>query len=282
MVPDRQDKTLSPATIAVIAGRGGREADAPLNVPVYFASTYHAGGPVGYGRDGNPLWTAFEDALGALEGGAALAFASGMAAITAVLESLPTGGCVVAPTDAYIGTRAFLTERAARGRFDVRWVDTTDTAAALAACEGAALLWIESPSNPMMRVADLKDLCAGARLRGARTGVDNTFATPLLQKPLDLGADVVVHSVTKYLSGHSDLLMGAVVTRDQKLRADLMQRRELYGAIPGPMETFLALRGLRTLSVRLERAQASAGELALRLRGHPRVARVRYPGLEED
>lgn len=275
-------RALSLETIAVRAGRGPRVPDAALNAPVVFAGTYHAGGPVGYGRDGNPTWSALEETIGALEGGSALAFASGMAAITAVLESFPLGARIVVPQDSYIGTRAYLAERADRGRFETRIVDVTDTAATLAACEGAALLWTESPTNPLIGIADLEALCAGARRAGARIAVDNTFATPLLQRPLDLGADVVVHSVTKYLSGHSDLQLGAAVTRDEAFRGELVHRRELYGGIPGPMEAYLALRGIRTLPVRLERAQASAGELARRLSRHPSVTRVRYPGLPDD
>jgi cystathionine gamma-synthase len=275
-------RALSLETLAVTAGRGPRIADAPLSVPVVFAGTYHAGGPVGYGRDGNPTWSALEETIGALEGGRALAFASGMGAITAVFESLAPGARIVVPRDSYIGTRAFLADRSGRGRFDARLADVTDTAATLAACEGAALLWIETPTNPLIGIADLAALCAGARRAGARIAVDNTFATPLLQRPLELGADVVVHSVTKYLSGHSDLQLGAAVTRDEALLGELFNRRELYGAIPGPMEAYLALRGIRTLPVRLERAQASAGELARRLSRHPAVARVRYPGLPGD
>ena len=277
-----QDRPLSLETIVVTAGRGPRVPDGPLSVPVVFAGPYHAGGPVGYGRDGSPTWTAMEEALGALEGGSALVFASGMAAITAVLEGLPIGSRIVVPSVSYVGTRGFLKDRGGMGRFDVRPVEITDTDAALGACEGAGLLWIESPTNPLMGIADIRALCEGARRLGVLTAVDNTFATPLLQRPLDLDADVVVHSVTKYLSGHSDLVMGAAVTRDEGLLAGLRHRRELYGAIPGPMETFLALRGVRTLAVRLARAQQSAGELARRLRSHPKVARVRYPGLPDD
>jgi cystathionine gamma-synthase len=280
--PPEEGRPLSLETLAVMAGRGPRVPDEPLSAPVVFAGTYHAGGPVGYGRDGNPTWTALEETIGALEGGRALAFASGMGAITAVFESLPPGARIVVPGSSYIGTRAFLAERGGRGRFEARIVDVTDTEATLAACEGAALLWIETPTNPLIGIADLAALCPGARRAGARVAVDNTFATPLRQRPLDLGADIVVHSVTKYLSGHSDLQLGAAVTRDEALLKDLFERRELYGAIPGPMEAFLALRGIRTLPVRLARAEESAGELARRLGRHPAVTRVRYPGLPGD
>jgi cystathionine gamma-synthase len=276
----RTRRPLSPATLAVTAGRPADVPDGPLNPAVVFASTYHAGGPVAYGRDGNPTWDAFEAALGVLEGGEALAFASGMAAVAAVLEMLPVGAAVVVPRDGYTGTRALL-EEAPQGRWTVRAVDITETESVLDACDGAALLWIESPTNPKMDVADLRALAAGAQERGLVVAVDNTYATPLVQRPLRLGADIVVHSVTKFLAGHSDLVMGAVVARDAFVKA-LRLQRSLHGAIPGPMETYLALRGLRTLSVRLERAQANAAELARRLSTHPAVERVRYPGLPGD
>lgn len=269
------------ATVAITAGRPPHQPDGPLSAPVVFASALHAGGTVGYARDGNPTWTAFEDALGALEGGEALAFASGMAAIAAVLDSLPPGAPVVHLDHGYTGTRELLTT-APPGRWELRPVDVADTDATLAACEGAALLWIESPTNPMMDVADIAALAAGARERGALVAVDNTFATPLLQRPLDLGADVSVHSATKLLAGHSDVVVGATVTRDAELSDRLRRHRRLHGAIAGPMETFLALRGMRTLALRLDRAQANALALATRLLEHPDVTRVRFPGLPTD
>jgi len=250
---------------------------------VTFASTFHAGGPVAYSRDGNPTWTAFEDALGALEGGRALAFASGMAASMAVLDEVPIGGVVVAPRHLYYGTRHLLTD-APDGRWTVRLVDIADTAATVAACAGADLLFVESPTNPLLEVADLRTLCARARERGVLSVVDNTFATPLGQRPLEHGADVVVHSVTKFLAGHSDVLLGATVTapRAEELHDRLRRRRSSHGAVPGPMEVFLALRGLRTLALRYDRAEANARVLARRLVDHPVVEHVRYPGLPTD
>ncbi|MGH2735379.1 MAG: trans-sulfuration enzyme family protein, partial [Actinomycetota bacterium] len=243
---------------------------------------FHAGGDVVYGRAGNPTWDAFEAAVGALEGGRALAFSSGMAAISAVLERLPVGSVVVLPNDAYYGTRRFAAEASTDGRLSAREVDVTDTDATLAACDGASLLWLESPTNPLLAIADLPALCAGARALGVPVCVDNTFATPLLQRPLDLGAEVVVHSATKYISGHADVLMGVVVTRDEAMLQEVRALRELYGGIPGPMETYLALRGLRTLGLRLERAQSNAGTIAQRLAQHEKVRRVLYPGLASD
>jgi cystathionine gamma-synthase len=278
---DQLPDDLDPATVAVQAGREPPRPGAPLGPPVVLTSTYHAGGEVGYARDGNPTWTAFETALGALEGGEAVAFASGMAAVTAVLDQVPPGGAVVAPSGAYRGTRNLLAELAAAGRLVVREVEVTDTAATLAACDRAALLWVESPTNPLLGVADLPALIDGGHAAGVPVAVDNTFATPLGQRPLAMGADVVVHSATKYLSGHADLLLGAAVAGPD-MAAALRHRRSLTGAVPGPFETWLALRGLRTLPLRLERAWATAGELARRLATHPAVAAVRYPGLPGD
>jgi cystathionine gamma-synthase len=250
-------------------------------VAVPLASTYHADGALSYGREGNAVWDALEEVLGSLEGGRALAFASGLAAIAAVIETLPVGAVVVAPEDAYLGTRGLLKDLALRDRLGVRLVDIADTTATLAACEHADLLWCETPTNPMMAIADLRALSEGARALGVPVVVDNTFATPLLQRPLELGAEVVVHSVTKFLAGHSDLVMGAVVTGNTDWEEALRRRRSLHGAVPGPLEAFLALRGVRTLAVRLDRAQANAAELARRLAAHPGVSLVRYPGLAE-
>jgi cystathionine gamma-synthase len=272
----------SRTTAAIAAGRPERAPDGPLNPPTVFASTFHAGGPVAYGRDGNPTWTALEDVLGELEGGAALAFASGMAAVAALVDLVPVGGIVVVPRDGYYGTRALLAG-SVPGRFAVREVDIADTDATLTACAGAHLLFVESPTNPLNDVADIRALVAGAHDGGVRVAVDNTYLTPMAQRPLELGADVVVHSVTKLLAGHSDVVLGAAVTPiDSPLLAQLKRRRSHAGAIPGPMEAYLALRGIRTLPLRFERAQANARDLAERLSGHPAVSRVRYPGLPSD
>jgi cystathionine gamma-synthase len=272
----------SPTTEAIVAGRPERAPDAPLNAAPVLASTFHAGGPIGYGRDGNPTWSALEEVIGVLEVGAALTFASGMAAVTALFDLVPVGGAVVVPRDGFYGTRAVLAG-SVPGRFTVREVDIADTEATLAACADAELLFVESPTNPLNEVADIRALTAGARALGVRSAVDNTYLTPLGQRPLALGADAVVHSVTKLLAGHSDLVLGAIVTpTDSPLLAQLRRRRGQTGAIPGPMEAWLALRGVRTLPLRFERAQANAQELAARLAGHPAVSRVRYPGLPTD
>ena len=242
------------------------------------ASTYVAGGDVEYGRYGNPTWTAFEEALGALEGGRCLSFASGLAAVATVLDLVAQGETVVAPRHSYNGSISQLADLESRGRLRAVLVDVTDPQALIAACEDASLVWLESPTNPALEVIDLAPVIEAAHAAGAYVVVDNTFATPLLQQPLALGADIVVHSATKFIAGHSDVLMGALATRDDELYAVLKNRRDLLGAVPGPFETWLALRGLRTLHVRLERAQSNAQELVRRLREHPAIGEVRYPG----
>jgi cystathionine gamma-synthase len=202
--------------------------------------------------------------------------------VDAVLDDLPLGAVVVYPEVAYVNMRANLTERDREGRISTRAVDITDTDTTLAACQGATLLWVESPTNPMLGVADLPALVAGAKRCGVEVAFDNTFATPLLQRPLEHGVDVVVHSATKLIGGHSDLLLGLAVCADRDRAERLRERQHLAGATPGTLEAWLALRGLRTLHLRLDRAQSNAHELALRLVSHPEVARVRYPGLEDD
>jgi len=292
MTPDDQPATpagLRPETALICAGRPSHPANGPLNVPVVLASNFHAGaqeapgtekGGRAYSRtDATPTWEALETAVGQVEGGHAVAFSSGMAAVAAVLDLLPGGARVVAPTDCYFGVGELLADGQQQRRWVVDRVDLTDAASVQAAVTGADLLWLETPSNPLLDIADLPALCAAGRLAGAIVGVDNTFATPLLQQPLALGADVVVHSATKFIGGHSDLLSGVAIAREQALAERLRHRRGLSGATPGALEAFLALRGLRTLALRLDRGQRNAGELARRLDAHPAVGRVRYPGL---
>ncbi len=197
------------------------------------ASTYHAGGDIGYGRYGNPTWEMFEAAVGALEGGVATSFASGMAATAAVLDLVPPGGVVVAQEQAYYGTLALLREHERAGRLQVRPVDLTDLGTARAAVDGADLVWAESPTNPLLRVVDVPAVMGAAREAGAIGVVDNTFATPVLARPLLSGAAVVVHSATKYLSGHSDLLLGAAVVEDPALAERLVAHRGKHGASAG-------------------------------------------------
>ena len=279
---------LRPDTVAVTSGRPERRVDAPFNQPAVFASTYVGShhpdaGDLGYGRYANPTWHALERAIGELEGGRALTFSSGMAAAHAIVELLPAGATVVLPESCYLGVSALVDERAALLDWTVRRVAVADTAAVLEAAEGADLMWIESPTNPTIEVADLPAIAAAAS-DTAVVVVDNTFATPLLQQPLSQQAHLVLHSATKLISGHSDALLGAVVVRHD--RDDLYNRlevtRKVHGAVPGVMESYLVLRGLRTLAVRLDRAQMNAAVLAERLDRHPAVCRIRFPGLPND
>ena len=277
--------TWNPATIAVSAGRGIRAPGDPMNVPIGLSSTFRATDHgLDYGRERNATWEAFEDAIGLIEGGRSVAFASGIAAISAILSTLRAGDAVVAPKDAYSGTRRLLADEAARGILDVRLVDFGDPRAVAEACPGSRLVWLESPSNPLLNIVDIAAMADVAHLAGALVAVDNTFATPLLQRPIERGADFVIHSATKMISGHSDVLLGVAIAADPANAELLRGQRSSRGAIPGPFETYLALRGLRSLPARLERAQTTARHLAERLSEHPGVTRVRYPGLgsEED
>ena len=266
-----------PATVAVNAGRPSQPGD-PLNQPITPVSTYLAGGDSHYHRDATMPEHAFETVLGALEGGAALAVSSGQAAAGVIFDMLHVGAVVVAPLASYSGIQARLDELDFTGRIRLRRVDTADSAALAIACEGAQLLWLETPSNPLMEVTDIAMAAEIAHSAGALVAVDNTFATPILQRPLESGADFVIHSATKYLGGHSDLLLGAIVASDEDYVADFRTRRAQYGATCGALELFLAARGIRTLAIRMERHQSNAQALLDRLAAHRNVETVRYPG----
>jgi cystathionine gamma-synthase len=273
---------LRPETVAVVAGRPAHVPDAPLNPPLTLASTYVAGGELEYGRYGNPTWQAFEEAVGALEGGRGLAYPSGLAAWGAVLELVRPDAVVVAPRHAYLGSLGRLAQDNSRLGVTPRLVDVADTDAVCAAVVGADLVLVESPTNPALEVADLPAICTAARAAGALVVADNTFATPFGQRPLESGADVVLHSATKFLAGHSDAMLGVLVCASDEHWERLEQRRRTTGVIPGPLECWLGLRGIRTLHLRVERAAANAAVLAARLAGHPACRRVRYPGLPTD
>jgi cystathionine gamma-synthase len=279
MGPSDDATPLNPATVTVKAGRPPAAPDSPLNTPLMMASTYVAGGELEYGRYGNATWEALETVVGELEGGRAVAFSSGMAAVAAVLDLVAPGETVVAARHCYQGTLVQLASLEQRGLAKVVLVDIDHTAQVTKSLtEDVALLWIESPTNPALEVADIAALTDAAREVGVRTVVDNTFATPLVQRPLELGADVVVHSATKYIAGHSDALLGLVVTADDDIWRAIDGLRRTLGAVPGTLEAWLALRGLRTLHLRVERATANARELVRRLGRHRAVERVRYPG----
>jgi cystathionine gamma-synthase len=279
MTPHDARSGWHPDTKSVKAGRPSSRPDAPFNPPLVMASTYVAGGDLEYGRYGNETWRAFEEAVEALEGGRALCFASGMAAVATVLDLVAVGETVVAARHCYQGTLVQLASLEQRGLIKVVLVDIDDTESVVAALDDdVALLWIESPTNPALEVADIPALCEAAKRVRARVVVDNTFATPVVQQPLRLGADVVVHSGTKYLGGHSDLLIGVIVTDNPDIARAVDEKRRVLGALPGTLEAWLALRGMRTLPLRVERATANARELARRLSSHRGVDRVRYPG----
>lgn len=269
---------LSASTVAVSAGRPPRVPGGPLNAPVTFASALIPGGESEYGRHGNPAWDAFETVLGKLEGGKALAFSSGASATAALFELVPAGGAVVAPRHSYNGTLTQLHERARKKQIELRLVDISDTTEVIAASANAALVWIESPTNPALEIANIEAIADAASRAGTAVAVDNTFATPLRQKPLELGADFVVHSASKLLAGHSDVILGAIVTNSGRAWRALESRRTTLGAIPGAMECWLTTRGIRTLHVRLDRAEANARELHKRLRSSYLVSESRYPG----
>jgi cystathionine gamma-synthase len=258
-----------------------------VNVPIFQTSTYaqpRVGQPrrFDYGRSGNPTRDALQQAIASLEGaGSAFCFASGLAAETTLLLTLAPGDHVVLGDDVYGGTYRLLSRVMERWgvRFDA--VDLTDLdALRTALCAETRLVWVETPTNPLLKVVDVAATAEIARGAGARCAVDNTFATPYLQRPLELGADVAVHSVTKYLGGHSDLIGGAVATTDGALAEQLAFLQNAVGAVPGPMDCYLALRGIKTLALRIQAHCRGARAVAEFLAGHRSVTAVHYPGLE--
>lgn len=277
------DDHLRPETLAVSAGRPGVLGQ-PLNHPIVVASNFLSGAGPEYSRgDGTETVQAFEAAVGALEGGRALAFSSGMAAISAIFDNLPVGARIVVPDDSYQGVSAVVTDGESRLGWKVLRLPTSDTQRWLDVISSVDMAWLESPSNPLLEVCDVPAICEAAAQAGVVCAVDNTFATPINQRPLDHGATFSVHSATKFIGGHSDLLSGIVAIADGADDAyeAMAHRRTFGGATPGALETFLALRGLRTLPLRLERSQANAQVLAKRLQGHRAVSSVRYPGLPD-
>jgi len=273
---------LATETKVVAAGRPEKKPDGALNPPIALNSTFHEGGPIGYARYGNETWSALEDAISILEGGKSLIFSSGMGAISCVISLLPEASVIVAAHNGYQGTTTMLKKMHEDKRLEVRFVDLANTEAVLAAIPGAKMLYLESPTNPAIEVVDLPTVIAAGKAAHCVVVVDNTLATPMIQNPLALGADITLHSVTKYLSGHSDLLLGSTSTKDDALYGRLEQARRYSGAIAGPFEAWLALRGLRTFALRMQRSQENALELANRLVKDPRVLKVRYPGLVTD
>lgn len=275
-------KKLATETQVVAAGRPEKKPDGALNPAIALNSTFHEGGPIGYGRYGNEAWSALEEAISVLEGGKTLIFSSGMAAISSVFSLLPQGAIIVAAENGYQGTTTMLKKMHEAKKLEVRFVNLPNTDEVLKALPGAQMLYLESPTNPAIEVVDLPVVIAAGKKAGSIVVVDSTLATPMVQNPLALGADIALHSVTKYLSGHSDILLGCVVTNDESIFERVEQARRYGGAIPGPFEAWIALRGLRTFALRMQRSQENAMELAKRLEKDPRVLKVRYPGLASD
>ena len=277
-------------TLAIHAGQAADAGTGAVVTPIYQVSTYKQDGVGGlrggyeYSRSANPTRTALEQNLAALEGGSrGVAFASGLAAEDCLLRTLLSpGDHVVIPNDAYGGTFRLFAKVVER--WGVTWsvADTSDVQAVRAAVRSETkLIWVETPSNPLLGITDIAALAGVARQAGVRLAVDNTFASPYLQQPLALGADVVVHSTTKYMGGHSDVVGGALVTADAALGEELVYHQNAMGAVAGPFDAWLVMRGIKTLAVRMDRHSQNAERIAAMLAAHPRVTRVYYPGLAE-
>ncbi len=275
-------------TLAIHAGQKPDPTTGAVMTPIYATSTYAQKSPgvhqgFEYSRSHNPTRFAYEDCVAALEGGSkGYAFASGLAATSTILETLDSGSHVVCMDDVYGGTfRLFERVRRRSAGLDFSFVDLNDRAAFEASVRpNTKLIWIETPTNPMLKIVDIAAICEFARKRGIRVAVDNTFATPMLQRPLELGAHLVMHSATKYLNGHSDIVGGmAVVGDDAELAEQMTFLQNAIGGVQGPFDSFLALRGLKTLHLRMKAHCESALELAQWLQSHPSIDSVIYPGL---
>lgn len=283
---DETRKHLDPATIAVRAS-GEHTLNEGITPPIYVASTFvHSGVPVPgdytYGRGDSPANEPLERTLAQLEGGLdCVVFNAGIAAANAVLEEALPGTALVMPRDAYYGIRNRAQRELTWRGVDVRLVDQTDLGAVEQALEGASLMWAETPTNPLLAIADLKAIGNMAAAKGVPWAVDNTFATPLLQQPMQFGAVASMHSLTKYVGGHSDLLLGAVITSSDAIAARLRSRRNDTGTQGDGFSLWLARRGLQTMPLRVARQSESAAELSQRLRGHPSIETVFYPGLKD-
>ncbi len=277
-------KRYRPATLLVHQGKDRDPATGAATVPIYQASTYHhecgTSGEYDYARSGNPSREQVEEAIALLEGGVrGFAYASGMTAIGSSLALLKSGDHLIASADLYGGSWRFITSVLPEQGVTVSLVDTTDKHAVEAAITPQTrALFLETPSNPLFRITDLRAMVEIAKENGLITILDNTFMTPLMQRPLDLGIDVTVHSATKFLGGHSDILAGLVATSDAALGKRLKYFQNAFGAVLSPFDSFLLSRGIKTLKVRMEASQATAQTLADRLTCHPAVARVWYPG----
>ena len=287
-VPPERDPNARFGTRAVHAGWEPDAQTGAIMPPIYLTSTFVQDGPgqprggYEYTRTQNPTRFALQDALADLEGGAAaFTFASGMAAIHTLLLTLKPGDLVVSGNDLYGGTHRLFNRIEERFGIRVQYVDTSDPAVLADLPGDTRLLYVETPSNPLLTVTSLEQAVAGARKVGAEMAVDNTFASPALQRPIEFGVDYVIHSTTKYIGGHSDVVGGAIVVRDEARIDELWFHQNSAGTANSPFDAFLTLRGLRTLEVRMERHCANASALAEFLVEHPGVERVLYPGLPD-
>jgi cystathionine gamma-lyase len=274
-------------TIAIHAGQAPEPATGAISTPVFLTSTYVQAGPgehkgYEYSRTQNPTRQALEANLAALEGGRyGLAFASGCAATTTILHMLRSGDHVVAGDDLYGGTYRIFERVIKQFGVEVSYVDPTNPAAfAEAIRPSTRLVWVETPTNPLLKLCDIAAVADICKQKRVWLAVDNTFMTPMLQRPLELGASLVVHSTTKYLNGHADVVGGAVITSDEEVRERLAFLQNAIGAVPSPMDCFLVLRGTKTLHVRMERHIQNAQKVAVWLEAHPAVEKVIYPGLD--
>ncbi len=281
------DPTLGFGTRAIHAGQVPDATTGAVMTPIYYTSTYAQSAPgvhkgFEYSRTHNLTRFALEANLASLEGGTAgLCFASGLAATSTLLQMFDTGAHIVACDDLYGGTFRLFDKVYRRFGFEFSYVDPLDGAAAVEAAikPNTKLVWIETPTNPMLKLVDIVAVSKVCKKHGVLLAVDNTFMTPYFQRPLELGADIVAHSMTKYLNGHSDVVGGALIVKDEKLRERLAFLQNAAGAVPSPMDSFLVMRGTKTLHVRMERHESNARTLATWLSTHPQVEKVIYPGL---
>lgn len=274
-------------TKAIHAGIVPDPSTGAIMTPIFQTSTYVQDAPgkhkgFEYARTQNPTRTVLQDNLAALENGThGICFASGLAAMDAVLKLLKPGDEIIASNDLYGGSYRLITKIYSDYGINAKFVDMTDLKAVEKSfTENTALLWIETPTNPMLNIVDIKKLCAIGKKYNVLSCVDNTFASPYLQTPLDLGANIVLHSATKYLGGHSDVILGAIIVNDEKLAERFHFIQNASGAVPGPQDCFLVLRGIKTLHIRMERACRNAKKIAKYLESHPKIGTVYYPGFK--
>ena len=281
------DKSHGIGTRAIHAGQSPDPTTGAIMTPVFLTSTYVQESPghhtgYEYSRTGNPTRTALQDCVAALEGARhGIAFASGCAATSTIMQTLRQGDHVICGDDVYGGTFRLFDQICTRWGLEFDFVDLTDPDAVLKAVRPETkLVWMETPTNPLLKLSDIAAISERCRAKGLKLVVDNTFMSPIFQTPLALGADIVVHSTTKYLNGHSDVVGGVIMTNDDAIAEELCYLQNAVGAVPGPLDCFLTLRGLKTLHVRMERHQSNAMTLASWLSEHPAIESVTYPGLE--